>query len=165
MSTAATQAAFLPTASPSEIDFLIAPYHEITEATIKVLVDSFYARVRRDPALGPIFSAAIAPEAWPAHLAKMYSFWSSVMLTSGRYKGNPVAIHGKVGGLAPPMFGNWLDLFEATAEELFIPSVAARFVSAARRIAESLKLALFFRPDQAWAEDLRRRPPATSACV
>src|ERR1700712_3834898 len=59
MSTAATQAAFLPTASPSEIDFLIASYHEITEATIRVLVDSFYARVRRDPALGPIFSAAI----------------------------------------------------------------------------------------------------------
>jgi hemoglobin len=144
---------------------LTAPYHEITEATIRVLVDSFYARVRRDPTLGPIFSAAIVEEAWPAHLEKMYAFWSSVMLTSGRYKGNPVAVHGKVAEVAPPMFGNWLDLFEAAAKELFVPNLADRFVVAARRIAESLKLALFFRPDRAWAEDLRCRPLATSACA
>ena len=144
---------------------MTAPYQEITEATIRVLVDSFYARVRRDPTLGPVFSAAIAEESWPAHFEKMYSFWSSVMLTSGRYKGNPVAIHGKVAGVAPSMFGNWLDLFEAAADELFVPNVAGRLVSAARRIAESLKLALFFRPDQAWPEDLRRRPAATSACA
>jgi hemoglobin len=95
----------------------------------------------------------------------MYAFWSSVMLTSGRYKGNPVAVHGKVAGVAPPMFGNWLDLFEVAAEELFVPNLADRFVVAARRIAESLKLALFFRPDQAWAEDLRCRPSTASACA
>ncbi len=41
------------------------------------------------------------------------------------------------------MFGNWLDLFEATAAELFIPPLAERFAAKARRIAESLKLALF----------------------
>jgi hemoglobin len=135
-----------------------APYDDVTEATIKVLVDGFYARVRRDPTLGPIFAEAIAEDAWPVHLEKMYAFWSSVMLTSGRYKGNPVSTHLKVAGLAPPMFGNWLDLFEATAAELFVPKIADRFVRAARRIAESLKLALFFRPDQTWPEDLRRRP-------
>jgi hemoglobin len=133
------------------------PYDQITEATITLLVDGFYARVRRDPTLGPVFEVAITEVAWPTHLEKMYAFWSSVMLTSGRYKGSPVSTHREVAGLMPPMFGNWLDLFEATAAELFVPEIADRFASAARRIAESLKLALFFRPDRPWPEDLRRR--------
>ena len=141
------------------------PYEEITEATIRALVDGFYTRVRHDPTLGPIFAKAIANDAWPAHLEKMYAFWSSVMLTSGRYKGNPVSTHRKVAGVEPAMFGNWLDLFEATAAELFVPEVASRFASAARRIAESLKLALFFRPDHSWPEDLRHRPPIVHKCA
>jgi hemoglobin len=144
---------------------MIPPYDEATETTIRALVDCFYARVRRDPVLGPVFADAIAEDAWPAHLEKMYAFWSSVMLTSGRYKGNPVGTHQTVAGIAPPLFGNWLDLFEAAAVELFVPEVADRFVGAARRIGESLKLALFFRPDQTWLEDLRRRPAVSRPCA
>jgi hemoglobin len=142
-----------------------APYGEVTEVTIKVLIDGFYARVRRDPTLGPIFADVIAEDAWPVHLEKMYAFWSSVMLASGCYRGNPVSSHRKVRGIAPPLFGNWLDLFEATAAELFVPEIADRFVHTARRIAESLKLALFFRPDRTWPEDLRRRPGVSSTCA
>jgi hemoglobin len=142
-----------------------SPFEEVTEVTIKALVDGFYARVRRDPTLGPIFAAAIAEDAWPVHLEKMYSFWSSVMLTSGRYKGDPVSTHRKIANLAPPMFGNWLDLFEATAAELFEPKLAEQFACKARRIAESLKLALFYRPDRSWPEDLRHRPPIVSQCA
>jgi hemoglobin len=142
-----------------------APFTEVTEVTIKILVDGFYARVRRDPTLGPIFAAAIAEDAWPVHLEKMYAFWSSVMLTSGRYKGDPVSTHRKVAGVAPPMFGNWLDLFEATAAELFVPDLAGQFACKARRIAESLKLALFYRPDRSWPEDLRQRPPVVGQCA
>jgi hemoglobin len=131
---------------------------EVTEATIRTLVDTFYERVRRDPVLAPVFESAIADTAWPAHLQKMYAFWSSVMLTSGRYKGNPVAVHQQVGGMAPTLFGRWLDLFERTAAELFVPDVAEAFAVRARRIAESLRLALFFRPDAPWPDDLRARP-------
>jgi len=140
-------------------------YTEVREATIKVLVDAFYARVRRDATLGPIFDAAIADHAWPVHLEKMYAFWSSVMLTSGRYKGDPVSTHRGVTGLKAPMFGNWLDLFEATAAELFVPEIADQFTQKARRIAESLKLAMFFRPERPWPEDLRQRPKAASPCA
>ncbi len=131
-------------------------FDEISEATIPPLVDAFYARVRRHPRLGPVFAGAIADGAWPAHLAKMYAFWSSVMLTSGRYKGNPVAVHGAVAGITPDLFPEWLALFEATARDLFAPALAGRFVAKARTIAESLKLALFFRPDRPWPDDLRR---------
>ena len=140
-------------------------HDQVSEETIKQLIDSFYGRVRRDPGLGPIFAKAIVEDAWPAHLEKMYAFWSSVMLTSGRYKGNPVIVHRRIDGITPPMFGDWLDLFEATATDLFVPEIACRFVSAARRIAESLKLTLFFRPDRPWTEDLRRRPPLGGTCV
>ena len=143
---------------------MITPYDRVTESTIKAQVDAFYARVRRDAVLGPIFTDAIADHAWPAHLEKMYAFWSSVMLTSGRYKGDPVSTHRKVTAIEPPMFGNWLDLFEATAAELFVPEIARQFACKARRIAESLKLAMFFRADRPWPEDLRQRGKATSPC-
>src|SRR6266498_2288518 len=133
------------------------PFTDITEATILRLVDAFYARIRCDPALGPIFGQAIAADAWPAHLRRMYAFWSSVMLTSGRYKGDPVAVHERIAGIEPALFGNWLDLFEATAAEMFIPALAAEFATKARRIAESLRLALFFHPGQPWPTDLRQR--------
>jgi len=140
-------------------------FDAVTEASITVLVDRFYARVRNDPALGPVFAAAIAEAAWPAHLQRMYAFWSSVMLTSGRYKGNPVEVHSHVEGLEPSLFGTWLDVFELTATELFVPDIADKFVQAARRIAESLRLALFFRPDRPWPDDLRRRVTGTDPCA
>ena len=110
-----------------------------------------------------MLQGAIAEADWPVHLEKMYAFWSSVMLTSGRYKGNPVAVHQAVTGIQPDMFARWLDLFEATAASLFEPAIAHRFATSARRIAESLKLALFFRADQPWTEDLRRPPSAALA--
>ncbi len=136
---------------------LSPPFTAVTETSIAHLVDAFYARVRRDPVLGPVFAAAIAEDAWPAHLQRMYAFWSSVMLTSGRYKGNPVDVHAQVAGMHPSLFEVWLDQFERTAREMFRPDLAEGFAVKARRIAESLKLALFFRPDEPWPEDLRKR--------
>jgi hemoglobin len=116
------------------------------EDQIVQLVDAFYGKVRRDAVLGPVFDKAIAPDEWPAHLAKMYDFWSSVMLTTGRYKGNPMAAHVKH-AIEPAFFDRWLALWRETAAELFAPPIADRFRDKAERIAESLKLALFFRPD------------------
>jgi hemoglobin len=80
----------------------------------------------------------------------MRSFWSSVMLTSGRYKGNPVATHLRIDGMAPQLFDRWLDLFDQTCGGLFNDSVADAFRAKAARIAEGLKLALLYWPDQPW---------------
>jgi hemoglobin len=122
---------------------------QVTEADIRQLVDRFYAKVRRDPELAPIFLRAI-PGDWQPHLNKMYAFWSSVMLTSGHYDGNPVAKHLAVEGIKFELFDRWLALFDETCGELFDDRLAAEFGAKARRIAESLKLALFYRPDQPW---------------
>jgi hemoglobin len=121
------------------------PFAEVTEASIARLIDRFYTAVRRDPVLGNVFEAAIQDDDWPKHLATMRRFWSSVMLASGRYSGNPVSVHRTVQGLEAPMFARWLELFEATAVELFAPAQSALFVEKARRIATSLRLALFHR--------------------
>jgi len=121
----------------------------VSEDSIRQMVDAFYTKIRADPELGPIFARAI-PGDWQPHLNKMYAFWSSVMLTSGRYKGNPVAKHVAVEGIELKLFERWLALFEETTSELFDDRISAEFRAKADRIAESLKLALFYRPDRPW---------------
>jgi hemoglobin len=121
----------------------------VSEDGIRQLVDAFYIRVRADPELVPIFARAI-PGDWQPHLSKMYAFWSSVMLTTGRYKGNPVAKHLIIPDMKLALFERWLALFEATCREQFDNATSEAFRIKAERIAESLKLALFYRPDRPW---------------
>lgn len=118
-------------------------FSDIDESGITALVERFYGKVRRDPLIGPLFNAAI--QDWDAHLVTLRAFWSSVMLTSGRYKGNPMAAHQKH-AIRPEFFDRWIELWRETAREVFAPEPAAQFCAKADRIAESLKLALFFRP-------------------
>ena len=76
----------------------------------------------------------------------MAEFWSSVMLGSGRYKGNPMMAHLKhKAAIDPSMFERWLGLWRETALEMFDPDAAIALVSKAERIAESLQLGLFFK--------------------
>lgn len=121
----------------------------VSEDAIRELVDAFYVKVRADSELAPIFARAI-PGDWQPHLNKMYAFWSSVMLTTGRYKGNPVAKHLFIPDMKPSLFERWLALFDATCRERFDQATSEAFRIKAERIAESLKLALFYRPDRSW---------------
>jgi hemoglobin len=120
----------------------------MTERDIERLVSHFYAAVRQDPLLGPLFGAAV--DDWPEHLVKLQAFWSSVMLTTGRYKGSPMAAHLRhAAAIDPAMFDRWLDLWRRTARERLAPADAAAVIAKAERIAESLKLALYFRIETA----------------
>lgn len=111
----------------------------ITDEDIARLVPRFYARIRRDEVLGPIFNDAI--EDWPHHLAKLEAFWSSVMLTTGRYKGQPMVAHLKhADHMTRENFGRWLGLWAEVTDEEFGPHAAAAFQEKAGRIAESLQL-------------------------
>ena len=51
---------------------------------VKNLVDTFYSKVREDALLGPIFDERIQNR-WPAHLAKMYTFWQTILLGEHTY--------------------------------------------------------------------------------
>jgi hemoglobin len=117
---------------------------DIDEDALSALVDHFYARVRQDAALGPIFNDAVAD--WPEHLEKLTAFWSSVMLGTGRYKGNPVAAHAQHRErITPALFERWLALWGETTDAFMPPAAAAALQAKAGRIAESLQLALFFK--------------------
>ena len=127
----------------------------VTETELGELVDRFYAKVRTDHVLGPVFNPAVSD--WPEHLGKLTHFWSSIMLTSGKYHGNPMAAHYKhLSKIKPEMFTRWLALWGETTEEV-VPHAAAALQDRAARIAESLKLALFFRLPPA------QRPPGQRA--
>lgn len=124
-------------------------HDQITEDAIRDLVDTFYGKVRADPYLAPIFERAI-PGDWGPHLATMRDFWSSIALTSGRYKGNPLAVHRRLEGMEPPLFDRWLALFDEACNDLFAEDIARALADKAKRIAESFKLGLFYRPDRPW---------------
>ena len=121
----------------------MAPFETITESAIAALVGRFYGKARCDPLIGPVFNTAV--QDWDEHLRKLCDFWSSVMLTTGRYKGNPMAAHLRH-PIEPAFFERWLMLWRETAGELFAPELAAAFRAKAERIADSLKFALFYRP-------------------
>lgn len=116
----------------------------MSEQQLADLVDRFYAKVREDEVLGPVFNTAVAD--WPEHLDKLSAFWSSVMLTTGRYKGNPMVAHMKHrSAIEPAMFERWLELWRETAREVLDERGAAGVIAKAERIAESLQLGLFFK--------------------
>jgi hemoglobin len=116
----------------------------MSDDQLSCLVHRFYAKVRQDEVLGPVFNAAI--DDWDEHLEKLSAFWSSVMLTSGRYKGNPMAAHLKhAATIRPPMFERWLQLWRETAQETLNETSALGVVAKAERIAESLQLGMFFK--------------------
>jgi truncated hemoglobin YjbI/tellurite resistance-related uncharacterized protein len=114
-----------------------------TDAALSALVDHFYAKVRRDPMIGPLFNAAV--DDWPDHLERLTRFWSAVMRGSGRYKGNPVAAHARhAASIEPAMFDRWLALWKETTEEELPAEAAAAMQAKSARIAESLQLAMKF---------------------
>lgn len=125
-----------------------SPAEPFTESQIDRLVEDFYAKVRLDPRLGPVFERAMGADGWPAHLAVLKVFWSSVLRRTGQYKGSPMAVHAQVPDLTEDLFETWLALFHATCAEVFDAERARQAGAAAERIARSLKLGLFFRPEQ-----------------
>jgi hemoglobin len=118
----------------------------ITEASIKQLVDSFYAKVMEDTLLRPIFLQAIGedPKTWKFHMQRMNDFWSSIILGSGRYHGNPFQKHKDLPAFDVALFDRWLILFAKTAQEIHTEEVANRYIEKSNRIAESLKMGLSF---------------------
>jgi len=118
----------------------------IDDAYISELVETFYARVRADATLGPIFNKEIGDN-WGPHLARMKDFWASVALNAGRYNGKPVPAHQKLTGVTAAHFQIWLGLFRQTLEDTApSPEAVPYFMERAARIAQSLQLAMFGLP-------------------
>lgn len=104
-----------------------------TEAEVTVLVHDFYARVRQDPQLGPIFDAHVKD--WPAHLAQLVDFWSAMLRGTRRFQGSPMASHMVLPGLTAELFERWLLLFRQTTAESPNPRLTAEANDMATRVA------------------------------
>ena len=130
---------------------------QITREEISELVDRFYAKVRLDPEIGPIFNAAI--DDWPGHLSLLKDFWSTVMLTERRYKGDPLSKHLEL-SLDPAHFARWLALFAETAREVMPPEHADIIIGKSHRIAENFKAAIAYKRGEAPPFSIFRAPVA-----
>ncbi len=119
-------------------------FDTIDDDTINALITAFYAKVRNDPDLGPIFAKHIG-DVWDEHLKVIGLFWSNVMLADGRYTGNPMGIHLKLSEIHPRHFEVWLGYWRETSNEMFNEDLASAFIDRAERIAESLQLGMFNR--------------------
>lgn len=141
-------------------DAIVAAIVECTgidEAMIDRLIRAFYGRARQDPLIGPIFEGRVAD--WQSHFARMRDFWSSVILMSGRYHGQPMAMHAPL-PIDTPHFNRWLELFEEAAWETCPREAAAHFVERAHRIADSLELGIAAQRGEIRSHPMRPRRQA-----
>ena len=106
----------------------------LNEQSIATLVDTFYARVREDDLIGPVFNRVVAD--WPEHLANLKEFWSSVVLSAGTYKGNPMMAHLPIPEMDQEHLVRWLTLWQQTTADLFEPEIADVFLGKAIMVGE-----------------------------
>ncbi len=83
---------------------------------IKLLVNTFYARVQKDELIGPIFASKITD--WTPHLEKMYRFWQTILLHEHTYSGSPFPPHATL-PVVQDHFDAWLGLWCTTVDEFF----------------------------------------------
>jgi hemoglobin len=118
----------------------MALFPAANEIGIATLVDRFYDKVRADKELGPVFNAAIHD--WITHKQILRDFWSSIVLRSGRYHGNPMGVHRALPAFPQQLFHRWLALWRETAREVFDTPAAELFIGTAERVAQGLSMGI-----------------------
>lgn len=109
---------------------------------VKLLVDTFYAKVRASETLANIFNERIGDK-WPEHLEKMYRFWQTVLLDEHTYFGAPFPPHANL-PVAHVHFQKWLGLFQQTVDELFAGEKAEEAKWRGNRMAEMFEYKIEF---------------------
>lgn len=89
---------------------------------IKLLVNTFYAKVQDDDLIGPIFNQKMLGR-WPEHLEKMYRFWQTILLEEHTYSGSPFPPHKQL-PIDQAHFDRWMEIFTSTVDFLFIGKLA-----------------------------------------
>ncbi|MCD0467851.1 group III truncated hemoglobin [Flavobacterium sp. ENC] len=89
---------------------------------IKLLVNTFYAKVQDDELIGPIFNEKMLGR-WPEHLEKMYRFWQTILLEEHTYSGSPFPPHKQL-PVNQTHFDRWMEIFTTTVDFLFVGKLA-----------------------------------------
>lgn len=113
---------------------------------VAFLVNTFYAKIRKDKLLGPIFNAHVAD--WSEHLEKLTDFWEANLFGIPKFRGNPPAAHQGVDknenhSISQGHFAHWLQLWFETIDENFEGQIAQKAKDRARRMSTGLYLAIW----------------------
>ena len=113
---------------------------------VSFLVRAFYAKIREDALLGPIFNGIITD--WEKHLELLTDFWETNLFYERKYFGNPLHAHVEVDkksghAINELHFGTWLNLWFQTIEEHFEGEIADTTKNRARAMGTFLHLNIF----------------------
>jgi hemoglobin len=111
----------------------------IREHDIARLIDRFYDKVSADDHIGPIFNDVV--EDWSVHKRLLTSFWCSVALRAGTYRGNPLGKHMPL-PIDRSHFERWLELWRETVPEVLDAEAAAQMIEYAERIGRGMRMGL-----------------------
>jgi hemoglobin len=114
----------------------------VTLDDIKLLVDTFYNKVADDALLAPIFNERLG-DRWLPHLEKMYTFWQTVLLQEYTYNGRPFPPHAQL-PVDETHFTEWLNLFTATVDSLFVGEKADEAKWRAAKMAEMFQFKIAY---------------------
>lgn len=109
---------------------------------VKLLVDTFYAKIREDDLLKDVFNNVIQDK-WAVHLEKMYRFWQTVLFDEHTYFGSPFVPHAKL-PVEAEHFERWIQLFFGTVDNLFVGKKAERAKWQGERMAEMFLMKIRF---------------------
>lgn len=106
---------------------------------IAKLLRHFYADVRQDPLIGPIFNAQITD--WRRHLEVIASFWEALIGGPRSYAG-PMPMKHLPLRLQEGHFERWLFLWQANCRAQLPVDVAREMIGLANHIGHRLRLIL-----------------------
>ena len=114
------------------------PHDTLNRALIETLVPAFYAAVRADAVLGPIFAEHVTD--WPEHEARIGRFWRNAIQRERVYDGSPMLAHRDAGDVRAEHFPVWLALFDAVLARTLPADAAAAWSAMAHRIGRALSM-------------------------
>lgn len=106
---------------------------------ILILLRQFYADVRQDPLIGPIFDAQIHD--WKEHLDIIAGFWET-LIGGPRTYARPMPMKHLSLHLRREHFERWLFLWRANCRAQLPTDVALEMIDLAHHIASKLRLIL-----------------------
>jgi hemoglobin len=119
---------------------LSKPRIPVSDRDICTVVAAFYARVRTDPVLAPIFAAHVGD--WAMHERRITEFWRNAIFGTGGYDGNPMQVHKAAQNVQTEHFSHWLALFDAVLTDVLPPETAMAWSALAARIGRGLAFGL-----------------------
>lgn len=111
---------------------------------VSKLVETFYAKIKEDQRLGPIFNKRLTSEdIWEQHLVKLTDFWETNLFQVIKFEGNPMKAHQETDkavdySINQEDFYQWLMLWNSTIDNLFLGNRANLAKEKARRMSTHL---------------------------